>query len=52
VVGCGAGVLDALAALRALDAEIDTGIADEDDADPALSTEPHNTDVPPVREAA
>jgi subtilisin family serine protease len=30
VVGCGRGVLDALAALRALDAEIDRGIADED----------------------
>jgi subtilisin family serine protease len=52
VVGCGAGVLDALAALRALDAEIDAGIADEDDADQTLSTEPHNTDVPPVRQAA
>ena len=46
VTGCGAGVVDALGALRALDAEIDRGIAQEEDvSEQAL-------DVPPARAAA
>ena len=50
VTGCGAGVVDALGALRALDAEIDRGIAQEDGA--ADSADEHNRfDVPPARAA-
>ncbi len=47
VVGCGHGVLDALAALRALDVEIDRGIADEDDG-----PQDQTSDVPPALVAA
>jgi subtilisin family serine protease len=46
VTGCGAGVVDALGALRALDAEIDRGIAQEE----GVSEEAF--DVPPARAAA
>ncbi len=38
VDGCGRGVLDALAALRALDAEIDTEMHDEDEDDDVATT--------------
>jgi subtilisin family serine protease len=46
VTGCGAGVVDALGALRALDAEIDRGIAQEE------SVSEEAFDVPPARVAA
>ena len=53
VTGCGAGVVDALGALRALDAEIDRGIAQEDGADADDGTNQHTRfDVPPARVAA
>ena len=53
VAGCGQGVLDALGALRALDAEIDQGIRDEDGVDEDGSNEHGSnrhspTDVPPA----
>ena len=38
VDGCGRGVLDALAALRALDAEIDAEMRDEDEDDEVVAT--------------
>ncbi len=48
VVGCGQGVLDALGALRALDAEIDASIRAEEGADEYGSDQYDSTDVPPA----
>ena len=46
IEGCGRGVLDARAALRALDARIDARLRDEEDDPPDIS------EVPPARVAA
>lgn len=48
VVGCGQGVLDALGALRALDADIDRSIRDENGAGEDGANEYRSTDVPPA----
>ena len=48
VVGCGSGVLDALGALRALDADIDQSIREEEGFDELGSDQHLPTDVPPA----